>query len=137
MPMREVGGTAPWNWQRMRTVEVYGIKKQMRPRRVGFAVGALLVSTVYISRCPTNSKVLVDWRRTESLCQITLPRRGRLKEQSFILLVTHCHRDLSAQRCTLDIRVCRSETGHALVVVHAIARLIVFRLFRHCERKSF
>ena len=49
--MREVGGTAPWNWQRMRTVEVYGIKKQMRPRRVGFAVQVLLVSIMRISYC--------------------------------------------------------------------------------------
>ena len=77
-------------------------------------------------------KFLLGWSRTKSLCQIALSRRGRLEEQSLILLVTHRHRDLSAQRCTLGIRVCRSETGHALVVVHAIARLIVFRLFRHC-----
>lgn len=91
-------------------VDVYGIKKPMRPSNVGFAVHLVSVLVFIESRSA---------RRTKTLRKITTTRCRRLEEESLVLLWAQSYGDLAAQIVLVAIA---SDFG-AIVLGHFMVKL--------------
>jgi hypothetical protein len=91
--MRLVGATAPRRPQRVKMVDVYGIKKPRRPSRVGLPI--------VVVRRATSAACYSDELHTESLGEVSSSGSFGLEEQSLVLLGRECDSHLTTQWSTI------------------------------------